>query len=212
MSLHHLYRPLCAASALLAFLFLSSAAQACLNTGNLEPCHCIENMMMMSVTPAAGITTPTITGAAAGTASPATSQSFYVGDFGSTNSYYSAGPNNTGGTQNVTINVGDTVTWTMSQATTFHTITTLPSDPEQFNFQLNVPGDTASHTFLHPGTYTYYCTNHDGYNLDGNGQPVFFGTQHATITVVAAPEPGSVALLGIAACALLRGRRVRSNT
>jgi plastocyanin len=207
MRLHDLYRQLGALSALLAFLFFSSAAQACLNTGNLEPCHCIENMMMMSVTPAAGIATPTLTGATAGSASPATSQSFYVGDFGSTNSYYSAGPNNTGGSQNVTINVGDTITWTMSQATTYHTMTTVPSAPEQFDLQLNVPGDTASHTFLHPGTYMYYCTNHDGYNLVG-GQPVFFGTQHATITVVAAPEPGGVALLGIAACAgLLRRRR-----
>ena len=201
-----------AMAVLVGALFSSAPARACLNTGTVEPCHCIQDMMVALVTPAASLTTPTITGAAAGVAQPAVTQSFFVGDNGSTHSFYSVNPNGNPNGINTTIHVGDTLTWTISNtATTYHSVTTVDTTPaaEAFDFEsLNLPGDSASHTFMTPGTYYYYCTNHDGYNgYDANGVPQFFGTQHASVTVLPAPEPGSIAVLTVAGFAALLKRR-----
>ena len=189
------------------------SAQACLNTNTLEPCHCIETMLIKHALGGPQITTPSLAAAnATQSAQPAVdSFNLFAGDNSGFN-YYSKGSGNTGGTGDITVTVGDTVTWTMDQGThAAHTITSLPGDPESFDSGfLFSPGDTFSHTFLTPGSYTYYCSNHAGYNLV-NGVAVPFGSQVATIRVVAAPEPGAV-WMAIIGGFLGLVRRRRSST
>ena len=200
------------ASGIVATIWLTAgSAQACLNTNTSEPCHCIETMMLTHALGSPPISTPSLTGNSAITTAQPASNSFnlFAGDHTGFN-YYSQGSGNTGGSGSITIAVGDTVTWTMDQGThAAHTITSLPGDPEAFDSGfLFSPGDTFSHTFLTPGSYTYYCSNHAGYNLI-NGMAVPFGSQVATITVVAVPEPSVMAIAGIGGCVgLLRRRRV----
>ncbi len=55
-----------------------------------------------------------------------------------------------------TIHVGDTVTWT-NTGNAPHTAT---ANNGSFNTPLLQHGQSASHTFSQPGTYTYYCTVH----------------------------------------------------
>lgn len=56
------------------------------------------------------------------------------------------------------INVGDTVTWTNS-GSMMHTVT---ADNGSFDSGTLAPGQSFSHTFTTPGTYTYYCRFHGG--------------------------------------------------
>ena len=56
----------------------------------------------------------------------------------------------------VTIKVGNSVTWTNSEAVP-HTVT---ADDGSFGSSRMSAGDTFSHTFSEPGTYTYYCQLH----------------------------------------------------
>lgn len=58
----------------------------------------------------------------------------------------------------VKIKVGDTVTWTQVD-TVSHTVT-IVSGPESFDSGLLRVGQTFSHTFRKPGTYSYKCTPH----------------------------------------------------
>ena len=191
------------------------SAQACLNTNTTEPCHCIETMMMTAALGGPQIATPSLAGATATESIQPAEASFnlFAGDQGGTN-YYSKGSGNTGGPGNITVKVGDTITWTMDQGThAAHTITSLPGTPESFDSGfLFSPGDTFSHTFLKPGSYTYYCSNHAGYNLV-NGVAVPFGTQVGTISVVPVPEPGAVGMAVIGGfMGLVRRRRSSSKS
>lgn len=58
----------------------------------------------------------------------------------------------------VKIKVGDTVTWTQVD-TVKHTVT-IVAGPENFDSGLLTAGQTYSHTFTKPGTYSYKCTPH----------------------------------------------------
>ena len=199
---------------LISWLTVGSA-QGCLNTNTTEPCHCIETMMMTAALGGPQIATPSLAGANTTESIQPAEASFnlFAGDQPGIN-YYSKGSGNTGGPGNITVKVGDTITWTMDQGThAAHTITSLPGTPESFDSGfLFSPGDTFSHTFLKPGSYTYYCSNHAGYNLV-NGVAVPFGTQVGTISVVAVPEPGAVGMAVIGGfMGLVRRRRSSSKS
>ena len=56
----------------------------------------------------------------------------------------------------VTIKAGGSVTWTNSESVP-HTVT---ADDGSFGSSTLSAGDTFSHTFSEPGTYTYYCRLH----------------------------------------------------
>ena len=191
------------------FSLLALPARACLLQGNAAPCHCVENMLL-SVARGEDVDATTLTGVApnAAAASPQASDDLYVGDH-SGNNYYSQSPSDPTGNGNITIHVGDTLTWTMDQGThAAHTVTTVPDAPEQFDSGfLFSPGDSFSHTFTIPGEYRYYCENHAGYNLVGN-QYVTYGTQVGTIEVLPLPEP-SAAMMAIGGSMLLVNRRRR---
>lgn len=58
----------------------------------------------------------------------------------------------------ITVNEGDTITWT-NQDTAPHTVTTT-SGPQSLNSPYLSKGQSWSYTFSSPGTYEYYCTVH----------------------------------------------------
>jgi amicyanin len=58
----------------------------------------------------------------------------------------------------ITVDEGDTITWT-NQDTAPHTVTTT-SGPERLNSPYLSKGQSWSYTFTAPGTYMYYCTVH----------------------------------------------------
>lgn len=58
----------------------------------------------------------------------------------------------------ITVNEGDTITWT-NQDTAPHTVTTT-SGPQSLNSPYLSKGQSWSYTFSAPGTYEYYCTVH----------------------------------------------------
>lgn len=58
----------------------------------------------------------------------------------------------------MTVNEGDTITWT-NQDTAPHTVTTT-SGPQQLSSPYLSKGQSWSYTFTAPGTYMYYCTVH----------------------------------------------------
>ncbi|NUO02118.1 MAG: lamin tail domain-containing protein [Saprospiraceae bacterium] len=89
--------------------------------------------------------------------------------------------------QNLTIQVGESVTWSNSSGV--HNVngtqTTFPNNPESF-FSGNASfGWTYSHTFNIPGTYNYRCDPHAGLNMVG------------TITVVGAPPTNDIVITEI---------------
>jgi plastocyanin len=190
---------------------VAGAARACITQGNAEPCHCVENMMLAITRVAETVVTPTLTSGLEAASLTGATQNIYVGDHNG-NNYYSQTSATPAGNGNVTIQVGDTITWTQDVtgfANGIHNVTTFPNAPEFFDSgsDLIAPGDTFSHTFHAPGKYVYYCQLHAGYNLTG-GQYVPFGTQVGTITVVSLPEPGLIGLLGAGTVlALVRRRR-----
>lgn len=58
----------------------------------------------------------------------------------------------------ITVDEGDTITWT-NQDTAPHTVTTT-SGPERLSSPYLSKGQSWSYTFTAPGTYEYYCTVH----------------------------------------------------
>lgn len=58
----------------------------------------------------------------------------------------------------ITVNEGDTITWTNQDAAP-HTVTTT-SGPERLDSPYLSKGQSWSYTFTAPGTYQYYCTVH----------------------------------------------------
>lgn len=58
----------------------------------------------------------------------------------------------------ITVNEGDTITWT-NQDTAPHTVATT-SGPQSLNSPYLSKGQSWSYTFSAPGTYEYYCTVH----------------------------------------------------
>lgn len=58
----------------------------------------------------------------------------------------------------LTINVGDTVTWTNHDQAPHDAVTT--AGPAQFRSPMLSTGQTWSFTFTTPGTYSYYCSIH----------------------------------------------------
>jgi plastocyanin len=59
--------------------------------------------------------------------------------------------------QGVTVNVGESVTWTMKDANTQHTVT---ADDSSFNSGGLNTGQTFSHTFTQAGSFSYHCNIH----------------------------------------------------
>jgi len=77
--------------------------------------------------------------------------------------------------QNVTVSVGDTVTWTMEDANTQHTVTS-DDNPPSFNSPTLNTGQTFSHTFNQAGTFSYHCNIHQSMTgkvtvMGGSAQP-----------------------------------------
>jgi plastocyanin len=85
----------------------------------------------------------------------------------------------------ITVNAGDTVTWTETGVGT-HSVT---ADDGTFDSSPNCPtsclshGSTFTHTFTTPGTYRYYCRIHGGPNGVG---------MSGIVTVVGPPTPTSL--------------------
>jgi plastocyanin len=61
------------------------------------------------------------------------------------------------GPNDITVSVGDTITWTNDEASISHTTT---SDDGVWNSDLLGPGDTFEQTFADAGTFTYFCSIH----------------------------------------------------
>jgi len=59
--------------------------------------------------------------------------------------------------QGVTINVGETVTWTMKDMGTQHTVT---ANDNSFSSSNLSTGNTYAHTFGQAGTFSYHCNIH----------------------------------------------------
>ena len=79
---------------------------------------------------------------------------------------------------NLTINVGDTVTW-ISQQANYHSLNatqdSFPNNPEGFAYPFYSSGWSFEWVFTLPGTYQYDCAQH--------------WTENGTITVISANEP-----------------------
>jgi amicyanin len=83
----------------------------------------------------------------------------------------------------LTIQVGDTVTWT-NEDTAPHTVT-VTSGPVTFNSGNLAKGQSFSYTFTVAGTYSYYCAVHP----DMVGQVVVTGSSTPAPTPTPAPSP-----------------------
>jgi plastocyanin len=62
------------------------------------------------------------------------------------------------GSASVTVNVGDSITWTNHDQASHDVVTT--SAPSAFRSSLMATGQSWSYTFTTPGTYSYYCSLH----------------------------------------------------
>jgi len=60
----------------------------------------------------------------------------------------------------ITVNVGDTVTWT-NQDTSDHWVVAAPTSPSAFDLGRQRTGASVTHTFTAPGTYPYFCNLHN---------------------------------------------------
>lgn len=83
-------------------------------------------------------------------------------------------------TSSVTINTGDTVTWTLADALP-HTVTSLTGPGSFASAQLSGSGQTFAFTFTAAGTYTYQCNVHPG-------------SMTGTVVVEAAGDDGATAM------------------
>ncbi|SMB84462.1 cupredoxin domain-containing protein [Deinococcus hopiensis] len=92
---------------------------------------------------AKGITTPTTSKPVIG---PATQRTVTIGD-------------NTFEPRNLTVPVGTTVSWSHTGQVTHNIFSLQVAELQSQDLR---PGDTFSYTFKTPGTYTYYCSYHDG--------------------------------------------------
>jgi plastocyanin len=84
-------------------------------------------------------------------------------------------------TPNVSVDVGDTVTWTFAGTAQAHHVANQGSDVNDatwasFSSPLGVPAPDATFTFSTPGTYNFYCSVHPD-------------TMKGTVTVGAAAPP-----------------------
>jgi len=189
----HGSRPWIALFGIALLLHSAGISRACPMTGDSSPCQCMQTLAMQlshgSLTPA----TPS------DSILPAFTENVDVGGAGSVY-YYHAGGTLSG---NATIQVGDTVTWTDSAGD--HTVTSVPSDPVQFDSGTMIAGKSFSETFTQPGTYIYYCQIHDFLNAQGLPS----GAQSGTITVLPAvvPEPSTACLLVVGVMVTLCRRR-----
>jgi plastocyanin len=80
----------------------------------------------------------------------------------------------------VTVNAGDTVTWTQHDTYAVHTVTADATSVEKFDSG-NLSTDTGvsfSHTFNTPGTFTYHCAIHPSMT----GTVVVLGSSSTTTT------------------------------
>lgn len=88
--------------------------------------------------------------------------------------------------KDITIRVGDTVTWSNSGG--FHTVTGDGADP--FCGTASVP-TTCSHTFTLPGTFTYHCVPHQSFGMVGSVTVLAASNAAPSITMTA-PGGGAV--------------------
>lgn len=94
------------------------------------------------------------------------------------------------------IDPGDTIRWSWVEG--FHNVVSgFPEDPDtgELFFSGEPTGEAGTifeFTFIEPGVYGYHCHPHEGVGMV------------SSITVV--PEPSTLALLGVVACACLRRR------
>ena len=105
-----------------------------------------------STTTTVFVATTTTTAAATTTTTATTTSTAPPGDDGSVlieNFFF--GPND------ISISVGDTVTWTNDQGSTGHTTT---SDDGIWGSSVLSAGDTFEHTFDEAGTFAYFCSIH----------------------------------------------------
>jgi plastocyanin len=87
----------------------------------------------------------------------------------------------------VTVDVGDTVTWTSQDLYTVHTVTADDTSAEKFDSG-DLGTDTHlsfSHTFNTPGTFTYHCSHH----ASMKATVVVVGPQPTTTTPTTTPTP-----------------------
>jgi plastocyanin len=88
----------------------------------------------------------------------------------------------------LTINTGDTVTWTNNTAATNHTTT---SDTGVWDSGTLTPGVSFSFTFTQTGTFAYHCTFHQALGMVGTiivvNPPTATPTNTATATRTRAP-------------------------
>jgi len=91
----------------------------------------------------------------------------------------------------ITVQVGDSVTWTNQDAVP-HTVT---ADDGSFDQPLNASGGVATITFTKAGTFTYHCTIHPSMHgtVVVEGQQATTPTAPATPPATASPTPGSSA-------------------
>tara|TARA_B110000285_G_scaffold133327_1_gene149588 strand:- start:435 stop:2474 length:2040 start_codon:yes stop_codon:yes gene_type:complete len=118
---------------------------------------------------------------------------------------------NTFSPSNITINQGDTVTWTNSGGShnVNATLSTYPNNPEGFGNSVSSTSWTLQHIFSIPGNYDYQCDPHTGMgmvgtvvvnatstsnpvlslkgvlDLHGSGNPVYSGTDGKAIHLIA---------------------------
>ena len=60
----------------------------------------------------------------------------------------------------ITVNVGDTVTWT-NQDTSDHWVVSAPTSPATFDLGREPRAASVNHTFTAPGSYPYFCNLHN---------------------------------------------------
>jgi len=99
---------------------------------------------------------------------------------------------------NVTISAGDTIEWDFISG--MHNAQSVVGAVDSFDSGFFTSG-SYSRQFNIPGTISYYCRPHGFDNFDGTA-----GGMSGTITVLPAPEPGTLALTLIAPCALILKR------
>jgi plastocyanin len=110
---------------------------------------------------------------------------------------YSTNPSS-GPIVDATISAGDSIQWQVDSG--FHSVTSVAGSSPAYDS--GVGFSNFSQVFNTPGVYQYYCSLH-GFD-NGNGTA---GGMAGTITVLAIPEPGALAL-AIPVCLIARRRNL----